>query len=318
MNGDRTGDGSVEFEAGQARVELSDPLARCSISELTTKDWALEEDVAAYAAGGWGAIGVWLPKLEDPPFGGGYLPSARLDDATVQRAVRTVRDAGLRTSHVVGSGLWTLPEPEHSRQLAHTAFAIEATAAFGAECLIVVPGPRLGRSLRECTDVAVRALRSVLEQRTAPVRLAIEPLRPAQVDCFNSLAEVLNLIELVENPDLGVLLDTWHLWRSPTLLEDIQRAGDRIFGVHLADAAVGDDGVSDTVRLVPGDGVIPFAEILSVLDATGYAGWYVIELEQALDRSSGYTDLLATCADRMRNLLTQNVRHDSARRAPLG
>jgi sugar phosphate isomerase/epimerase len=295
-----------------------DPLARCSISELTTKAWSFEEDVAGYSAAGWGAIGVWLPKLEVPPFAGGYLPSARLDDAIVQRAARAVRGAGLRVSHLVGSGLWTLPAPDGPRQLAHTAFAIEAAAALNAECLIVVPGPRLGRSLAECTDIAARALDTILDQRAAPVRLAIEPLRPSQVDCFNNIGEVLDLVELVGSPDLGILFDTWHLWRSPTLLEDIERAGERIFGVHLADAAVHDDGVSDTVRLVPGDGVIPFAEILSALEATGYAGWYEIELEQPPSIPGGYAALLATCADRLRHLLARHVNSGFAARAAGG
>ncbi|MFH1927352.1 MAG: hypothetical protein ABIK79_04140, partial [Chloroflexota bacterium] len=36
---------------------------RLSVSEITTRDWTLEEDVRHYAALGFDGIGVWMDKL---------------------------------------------------------------------------------------------------------------------------------------------------------------------------------------------------------------------------------------------------------------
>jgi len=140
-----------------------------------------------------------------------------------------------------------------------------------AECVVVAPGRREGRSYAETRDLAARALTEVIEKTTqSGVRIALEPIIAWQSDYLNTLAEAIELIDLVGHPSLGAYVDSFHLWRTGTLLEDIERAGPRIFGMHLNDAADGDDHAN---RL-PGEGNLPLVEIVQAIEATGYGGTY--------------------------------------------
>ena len=94
---------------------------------------------------------------------------------------------------------------------------------------------------------------------------------------WSAISDLGRAWELVEPlPDVGVLLDTFHWQRQRggpdvPLLASIP--GERIHYVQLADAPPepGADPETDamTARLLPGDGVVDFAQIFSVLDDIG-------------------------------------------------
>ena len=248
-------------------------LRRCGLSEIATPGWTVAEDVDAYAARGFAAIGIWLHKLERGPIEGFFIPEARIPHGVVASTVKQVRAAGLNVSHLVLTGFYTLPEL--ADRIDHTLHAMEVAAALGAECVVVAPGRREGRSYEETRDYAARALSEVFERATQPdVRLAVEPIIAWQSDYLNTLGEAVELVKLVGHPNLGVYPDSFHLWRTGTMLEDIGRAADRIFGVHLNDAVTGDDHHN---RL-PGQGELPLVEIVRAIEATGYRGTYDNEL----------------------------------------
>ena len=215
-------------------------LDRCGLSESATPRWTLAEDVEGYARHGFRAIGVWLHKLERPRFDGFFIPEATIPSDVVSSAADAIRSSGLEVSHLVLTGFYT--EPELPDRIAHTLHATDVAASLGAGCVVVAPGRRNGRSYGETRDLAARALTEVFERATTRgVRLAVEPIISWQSDYMNTLGEALELVELVDHPSLGVFPDTFHLWRTGTLLDDIERAGARIFGVHLNDAVDGDD-----------------------------------------------------------------------------
>ena len=62
-------------------------------------------------------------------------------------------------------------------------------------------------------------------------------------------------------PTVGLLFDSWHLWREP--LEQVERHRGRIRGVHLADWREPTRNTND--RVLPGDGAVEFGPILDVL-----------------------------------------------------
>ncbi len=223
-----------------------------------------------YAAGGFAAIGIWIHKLERPRIDAFWIPQETIADDVVGAAAAAVRTAGLRVSHFVLTGFYTGPGT-FEEAVEHTLHAMDVAAALGAESVIVAPGRRNGHSYRETQAVAARALTEVFARTTKPeVRLALEPIVSWQSDYLNTLGEALELVELVDHPNLGVYPDTFHLWRTGTLLEDIERAGDRIFGVHVNDWEPGDDHAN---RL-PGDGVVPLVDVVRAIEATGYRGTY--------------------------------------------
>jgi len=76
------------------------------------------EDAQAYGERGFGAIGIWLHKLERQHIDGFWIPEETIPDAVVAAAAAAVRDAGLEVSHLVLTGFYT--EPELSNRIAHT------------------------------------------------------------------------------------------------------------------------------------------------------------------------------------------------------
>jgi sugar phosphate isomerase/epimerase len=85
------------------------------------------------------------------------------------------------------------------------------------------------------------------------------------------------IVRDADRPNGGILLDTWHFFRSKSdiaLLEVVP--GERIFGVQVADALAEPamPVVEETFnRLLPGDGELDLAGVLRVLHRTGGLRW---------------------------------------------
>jgi sugar phosphate isomerase/epimerase len=282
-------------------------LRRCGVSNVSTPLWTIAEDATGYADAGFAAIGIWLHKLEQPRLDTGFfMPEKHIPQQVIDDAVTAVRDAGLRVSHVVLAGNFTDPE-KRDAAIDHALHAVDISAAFDADCLIVNPGRLSGLDRAAAVDVSAQALTHVLEQRRSPVRLALEPVIDWQSDFLNTLGQALDIVEVVDHADLGVYPDTWHLWETGTYEEDMRRAGDRIFGFHLNDGRSG-----DRHRLIPGEGEIPLVDMVRVADSVGYTGTYDVEYTtpMAVGAAGGtfdasYEDVLRRCADGMTTILSQ-------------
>jgi sugar phosphate isomerase/epimerase len=276
-----------------------DVLARCSVSELSTRHLAFADDLSLYQQRGWGGVNVWLHKLEDPPFATGYMPEAIVSGETLGAARSAIDARGLAVPAVVVSGGFTLPGVRRQR-IDHALSSIAAAKALGSSTLVIVPGPRLDRPFSEVLSLAASAIREVLE-RSVDTRLAVEPLRVEQVDFINTLDEALELVECVDDARFGIQADTWHLWRDAELTAAIVRAGDRIFGLDICDASGPDD--NHMQRLVPGSGVVPLREIVDAFHEAGYRGWFTLECDPADLPTSEYGALLDRAAAGMNELL---------------
>jgi D-psicose/D-tagatose/L-ribulose 3-epimerase len=98
--------------------------------------------------------------------------------------------------------------------------------------------------------------------------LAVEPLNRYETSLFNTVEQALELVELVDSPACGVLLDTYHLnieEKDPAAAA--KAAGDRIAHVH----ACGTD------RGAPGADSFAWPAFRDALREAGYAGALCIE-----------------------------------------
>jgi fructoselysine 3-epimerase len=258
----------------------SSVVARCGISHMTTPTLGMGEAARAYAAAGFGSMGVWMHKLERPDHVAGFfIPDVEIPKSVVEDAAQDVRPSGLTVSHVIMGGFFiTEDQDRRKHRVEYTAHAMDVAAAFGCRCLIIAPGRLEGRTVEQAHMLSARSLTEMLELRpNGDVLLGIEPVITWQSDYMNSIDRALELIELVDHPNLGVYPDNFHLWHntdwdSAAVLEQIERAGPRIFGVHV------NDGVRDSEdRYVPGEGEMPVAEFVSAIEATGYRGSYDVE-----------------------------------------
>jgi sugar phosphate isomerase/epimerase len=102
-----------------------------------------------------------------------------------------------------------------------------------------------------------------------------------QYSFIHTLDQVLELCGSVHQPNVGILLDSWHWYVSGATLDDIQSlSSSQIVGVHVNDAPAGIslEEQKDNQRCLPGEtGVIDLVGFLKVLKAIGYDGPVTVE-----------------------------------------
>lgn len=102
------------------------------------------------------------------------------------------------------------------------------------------------------------------------LRLVVEPLAPQYTGWLRTVAEALALLDEIDAENLGLLVDTCHLYHQETdWWESLAAAGSRIAHVH----------VSDSNRRCPGMGVIDFRAVIKALQTIGYDGYLSLEAE---------------------------------------
>jgi sugar phosphate isomerase/epimerase len=122
--------------------------------------------------------------------------------------------------------------------------------------------------LRELADIA------------APfgVRLALEPVAFAPL---KTLAQALEVIDATERENIGLNIDTFHIWAGGTPWEEVARLDPRMIEVvHLSDATPrrGDEWSDADRGVFPGEGIIPLKEGIAAIQNTGYDGAWAIEM----------------------------------------
>ncbi len=100
---------------------------------------------------------------------------------------------------------------------------------------------------------------------------------------YHDLPATLALLAQVGRPNVGVLLDSYHWYLSGGTTEQIAALpeGMPLF-VHINDAPPGDVmTLDDSMRLLPGEGVIDLNGFLSAIAARGYDGPVSVEIFSA-------------------------------------
>jgi D-psicose/D-tagatose/L-ribulose 3-epimerase len=124
------------------------------------------------------------------------------------------------------------------------------------------------------------------------VTVAIEPLNRFETSFMNTAEQVMEVVDRVGSPSIGVLLDTFHM----NIEERDPARAIRTCGAHLAHVhACGCD------RGAPGGDQIPWPRIASALRDVGYEGPIVIESftieNQAIARAAAIWRPLAPTQD---------------------
>jgi sugar phosphate isomerase/epimerase len=246
------------------------PHRRMSLNQATIKYASLAEALDVTAAAGIASIGVWREPIAE---------------VGLEQAVRLIADSGLRVSSLCRSGFFTMPDgPARRESLDDNRRAIDEAASVGAPALVVVAGglPEGSRDLagaRQRVRDAIGELASYA--RSAGVVLAIEALHPMYVSdraVVSTLGQAIDIATQFEPSEVGVVVDTFHTFWDPALLDQIARAGDRIASYQVCDWATPLAADVLLSRHQPGDGVIDFGPITrAVLDA-GYRGDVEVEI----------------------------------------
>jgi sugar phosphate isomerase/epimerase len=247
-------------------------LARFSVNQMTVKQLALPELVAACRDLGVPGVGLWREPVR--AYG-------------VEAAAELVRDAGLAVTTLCRGGFLTAVDPgERAAALADNRRAVDEAATLGTEVLVLVSGglPAGSKDLRGARERIADALAELgpYAERQG-VKLAIEPLHPmfASDRCVvSTLAQALDLAERFPAHQVGVTVDTYHVWWDDTAPAQIARAGaqGRIHTFQLADWTTPlPEGVLNGRGQI-GDGSIDMREWQGYVEAAGYTGAIEVEL----------------------------------------
>ena len=285
----------VDVPGGQpARIATPAPddprLARLSLNQRTIANWSLREAIDACMAAGIPALGVWREQLAA---------------AGQDTAVRWLAESGLRVSSLCRGGFFTASDPKLiDRAHADNRRAIDEAAAIGAATLVLVAGglPAGDRDLAAARARAVDALAALVPYaRDAGVRLGIEPMHPiyaADRGVVSTLGQALDLAEAFPAGEVGVVVDTFHLWWDPEIDQQLLRAGERIQSYQVGDWITPLPVDTLLARGMMGDGHIDFAAFTSAVTSAGYGGDVEVEIFNADLWASPPDDALATITRR--------------------
>ena len=123
-----------------------------------------------------------------------------------------------------------------------------------------------------------RSIGEILEYtRGSGLRVYIEPAHRFESNQILTLDDGLRMIRELNDPQLGILLDTGHLHvNREDLAEGVAKLGALLGHVDLDD----NDGSADA-HLIPGQGTINFAPFAAALKAADYQGYIAVELGMA-------------------------------------
>jgi D-psicose/D-tagatose/L-ribulose 3-epimerase len=105
--------------------------------------------------------------------------------------------------------------------------------------------------------------KAVDEVRATGVRLALEPLNRFETDIVSTVSQAIEIVDHVDSPALGLLLDSFHMNIEESSIPDaIRQAGPRI--IHFQ--------ANENHRGFPGTGHLPWSDIARALYDVGYEG----------------------------------------------
>ena len=274
---------------------MSPVTERLSLNQKTTNSWGVADAVAGCVRHQIPAIGLWREPVAE---------------IGVTAAARLVRNAGLRVSSLCRGGFLTAADPEsRARALADNRRALDEAAELGAPCLVLVVGGLPDGSV-DLQGARARVLDAVHElapyARSVGVRLGLEPLHPmycADRAVLSTLESALDIAEGFDTDQVGVVVDTFHLWWDPRVYAQIARAGDRIVSFQVCDFVLPIPSDALLARGMMGDGCIDFRPLADAVAAAGYRGDIEVEIFNAEVWATDPDQVLATMIERYRRLV---------------
>jgi sugar phosphate isomerase/epimerase len=236
-----------------------------SLSEISTVNASFTEDLRAYRAAGFDGIGIWELKLGD-------------DDDDDNQALRA---SGLRATNCVPLVPSILPNtviegPEDvETRIEALCASMHRFARYEPDCVLCLTGPARGRGETEARGLVIDGLRRIAAAADeAGVLLGLEPIHASERDALTivtTIPEALDLLDEAGLPQVGIMVDLWHLADTPEIERHLAENVDRITGVHVAEwfKEARDD------RALPGERC---AHLMRVLDEAGWRGAWDVEI----------------------------------------
>lgn len=238
------------------------------ISQVCTLPNAFAEDIAAYSEAGCQHVEVWLTKLEQ------HLEKYSIASTLSLLAERQVS----LVAAAYQGGLLLSQADARKASYDHFKRRLDICQQFAIPTLVLVADfasrpdeADLARSIVSLSQAAQWAA-------GYDVKLAIE-FRGSDSFC-NNLDTAITLVEECGESNVGVCLDTFHFSKGPSKESDLFRlTSANLAHVQVCDVAgVARELMSDSDRILPGEGDFHLKPIMDCLKAIGYRGAVSLEV----------------------------------------
>ena len=200
----------------------------------------------------------------------------QIEEAGVANAALLLRQSGL----VVGAlthrafGIGT-PEIEAAARDRLNA-TIDSAGEIGARSIIMTTGGRGPWRWAEAAERFAEAVAPCADRaRAAGIVLGIEPTSHLYADA--SIAHRLtDTVAIARKAGISVMMDLFGCWFDADIDEAIVTAAPLSPVVQVSDYVYGDRGLP--CRAVPGDGAVPWQDLIPLIVAAGFSGWFDLEI----------------------------------------
>jgi sugar phosphate isomerase/epimerase len=245
-------------------------LRRLAVCEFSTLNASFEEDLDAYAAAGFDGISICELKLVE---------------GRERDQLEAFRASGLEASAAVTGVPSILPLPkfpgpeEPEVRVGAIVAGMRRLAPFEPTAFVCPTGAAGELDDEEARRIVCEGLRVLADESARlgiPVGLeAMSSFESEDWTLVTTLADAAALVD-ESGADVGLVFDTWHLWDTPGLEDEIARHGDRFVAVQVNDWRSPTRSWCD--RVLPGEGVADLGPILDAVERTGWAGFYDLEV----------------------------------------
>jgi len=245
------------------------PTWAFSSATCRTTDWP--DEFALLRRFRWKAVHLWYDKMK----------ACLEKGATCAELGRQLHDAGIKPVGLAPGVVWT-PSTGHDPRLEHDELAqrMDVAAALGAPSLSVAAvGKTHGDLAGEYRHLAdkLHAVAELAEARGLRLNLAF--IAGSAIN--GTMGSCMELIEMIDHPAVGMVLDLCHYYASASHIEELSRLPrDRLFLVHVGDVPNRPmETLSGEHRCFPGEGRIDVAGLIrEIRKRTRYKGPWCLEL----------------------------------------
>lgn len=243
---------------------------RFAICELSTFPASFEDDLGAYAAAGADGISIFEGKLVE---------------GREAEQLEAFRASGLDASAAVTAVPSVLPLPkfpgpsEPEQRVEAIVAGMRRLAPFEPSAFVCPTGPAGERDESEARQTLVEGMRELAaEGARLGIPVGLEPMSTYEREDWTLVTTLGDAADLVDeiDADVGLVFDTWHLWDTPALEDEIERHGLRFVAVQVNDWRSPTRSWCD--RVLPGDGVIDLGPVLDAVERTGWSGCFDLEV----------------------------------------
>ena len=265
-------------------------IAASSLPALT-----FEQDLDVLVAAEVGGIGIDESMLGTGPDAG------RLAQFYESGLRATSAAPTLHSIFPVAGPSSAVSDADLAERLGRMCSSVRRLAAFDPVAIKVQTGPLCGRSLAEFRALVVHGLRMLARTATKlhprPFQIGLEPVAPEWAAYgwpVTSLSGAAELIDEAGEPNVRLVLDTWH--QADVATEEIARLTNRVVLVEIAERGRGAPypagSASAERRAMRADGGDCAALVRSLFEA-GYRGWYELEAPVGASPDSAESALAA-------------------------